>query len=449
MSEREGKGLMVDNAWLEGVAGDLVGEALPAVLIEWKKGLPEALREVCNRIATADGGVWLVGGSVREALLGNPWKDLDLATTLSPDDVLEIFPRALPTGTQYGTVTVRLVDSDMQFEVTTLRSEGSYGDGRRPDEVAFGDSLEEDLSRRDFTINAMAMDLARDILHDPYDGRGDLEEQRLIAVGEAEERLGEDGLRLLRAYRFMDQGKQGVWQPDAALSKALVSCREMLENVSEERVWSEFRRILSGKNAAAILQRMRADGMLSRILPGWDADIALQHLLNAPEADVFACRLVLLASDIPNERWRRLDHDLRALTLSNRDRGRVMDLHRLLNHLPSDLPEYRRYRASVGDLIDAHLAVEEVLHPEASSSVRQTLATLAPLKAGSRPLIDGHVLATATELPSGRRLGRLKEWLYRIQIDQDLANSDEVLALLDVLDWVATDPELWPDTGWP
>ena len=107
--------MMVDNAWLEGVAGDLVGEALPAVLIEWKNDLPEALREVCNRIATADGGVWLVGGSVREALLGNPWKDLDLATTLNPDDVLGIFPRALPTGTQYGTVTVRLVDSDMQF----------------------------------------------------------------------------------------------------------------------------------------------------------------------------------------------------------------------------------------------------------------------------------------------------------------------------------------------
>ncbi|MCS5536170.1 MAG: hypothetical protein NZ802_09985, partial [Candidatus Poseidoniales archaeon] len=147
MSEGEGKGLMADNAWLEGVAGDLDGESLPAALIDWKDDLPEALREVCNRIATADGGVWLVGGSVREAMLGNPWKDLDLATSLNPDVVLQIFPRALPTGAQYGTVTIRLVDSDMQFEVTTLRSEGSYGDGRRPDEVAFGDSLKEDLSR--------------------------------------------------------------------------------------------------------------------------------------------------------------------------------------------------------------------------------------------------------------------------------------------------------------
>jgi|TARA_B100001146_G_scaffold121895_1_gene107062 tRNA nucleotidyltransferase/poly(A) polymerase len=449
MSEGEGKGLMADSAWLEGVASDLEGEALPAALIDWKEDLPEALREVCNRIATADGGVWLVGGSVREAMLGNPWKDLDLATSLNPDVMLQIFPRALPTGAQYGTVTVRLVDSDLQFEVTTLRSEGSYGDGRRPDEIAFGESLKEDLSRRDFTINAMALDLARNVLHDPYGGQEDLGNQCLTAVGDATERLGEDGLRLLRAYRFMDQGKKGVWQPDGDLAKALVSCGQMLKNVSEERVWSEFRKILSGGNAAAILERMRIDGMLSRILPGWDADISIQHLLDAPEADVFACRLVLLASDIPNERWRRLDHDLRALTLSNRDRNRVMNLHRLLNHLPSDLSEYRRYRASVGDLIDAHLAIENALNPQTTESVRQRLTNLAPLKAGSRPLIDGHVLATTTELPFGRRLGRLKEWLYRIQIEQDLANSDEVLALLDVLDWVSTDPELWPDTGWP
>ena len=440
---------MGDNAWLEGIEGDLDGNSLPASLIEWKDDLPEALREVCNRIATAGGGVWLVGGSVREAMLDNPWKDLDLATTLGPDDVLGIFPRALPTGTQYGTVTVRLVDSDLQFEVTTLRSEGSYGDGRRPDEVAFGESLQEDLSRRDFTINAMAIDLARDILHDPYNGQEDLQNQCLTAVGDATERLGEDGLRLLRAYRFMDRGARGIWDPDSELSQALISCGPMIENVSEERVWAEFKRILSGDNAAEVLERMRADGMLSRILPGWDADMSLQHRLHASESDVFACRLVLLASDIPNERWRRLDHDLRALTLSNRDRNRVMDLHRLLTHLPCDLPEYRRYRASVGDLIDAHLAIEEVLRPEAAERVRQELAHLPPLKAGSRPLIDGHVLAAATELPSGRRLGRLKEWLYRIQIEQDLINADEVLALIEVLDWAATDPELWPDTNWP
>ena len=224
MSEGERKVSMGESAWLEGVAGDLEGEALPAALIEWKNTLPEALREVCNRVATEDGGIWLVGGSVREAMLDRPWKDLDLATTLNPDVILDIFPRAIPTGTQFGTVTVRISDSDMQFEITTLRSEGTYGDGRRPDEVAFGDSLEEDLSRRDFTINSMAIDLAREIINEPYDGQGDLQNQCLTAVGDAEERLGEDGLRLLRAYRFMAQGARGIWRPDDQLSKALRSC---------------------------------------------------------------------------------------------------------------------------------------------------------------------------------------------------------------------------------
>ena len=440
---------MAESAWLEGVAGDLVGESLPEALQSWKNDLPEALREVCNRIATVEGGIWLVGGSVREAMLGNPWKDLDLATSLNPDEILEIFPRAIPTGAQYGTVTVRVADSDMQFEVTTLRMEGTYGDGRRPDEVQFGNSLEEDLSRRDFTINAMAIDLARELLYDPYRGVDDLQNMCLNAVGTAEERLGEDGLRLLRAYRFMDRGHNGIWQPDEALSKALITCGHMLENVSEERVWSEFRKILTGENAATVLERMRKDGMLSRILPGWDADIDLQHLLDFTDTDVFACRLVLLSSDIPNERWRRLEHDLRALTLSNHDRNRVMNLHRLLGHLPTDIGEFRRYRAHVGDMVDAHLAVEGVLRPIATSTVREALDALNPLKAGNQPLVDGHLLAATSELPSGRRLGRLKEWLFRIQIEQDLATTEEILTLLDILDWKTTDPESWPDTGWP
>jgi tRNA nucleotidyltransferase/poly(A) polymerase len=449
MTKGPRKGLMAESAWLEGVAGDLVGESLSEALQSWKNDLPEALREVCNRIATVEGGIWLVGGSVREAMLGNPWKDLDLATSLNPDEILEIFPRAIPTGAQYGTVTVRVADSDMQFEVTTLRMEGTYGDGRRPDEVQFGNSLEEDLSRRDFTINAMAIDLARELLYDPYRGVDDLQNMCLNAVGTAEERLGEDGLRLLRAYRFMDRGHNGIWQPDEALSKALITCGHMLENVSEERVWSEFRKILTGENAATVLERMRKDGMLSRILPGWDADIDLQHLLDFADTDVFACRLVLLSSEIPNERWRRLEHDLRALTLSNHDRNRVLNLHRLLGHLPTNIGEFRRYRAHVGDMVDAHLAVEGVLRPIATSTVREALEALNPLKAGNQPLVDGHLLAATSELPSGRRLGRLKEWLFRIQIEQDLATTEEILALLGILDWKTTDPESWPDTGWP
>ena len=144
-----------------------------------------------------------------------------------------------------------------------------------------------------------------------------------------------------------------------------------------------------------------------------------------------------------------MEHDLRALTLSNKERNRVMNLHRLLGYLPTNVAEFRRYRADVGDMIDEHLAIEAVLHPMETSIVRDALLGLDPLRGGDQPLVDGHLLATRSELPAGRRLGRLKEWLFRIQIEQDLTTSEEVLGFLDTLDWKTTDPESWPDAAWP
>ena len=428
---------------------DCPGEPLTESQISWKKDLPRALREVCNRIVTAGGGIWLVGGSVREAMLENPWKDLDLTTTLNPDELVDLFPRSIPTGAQYGTITVRITGSELQFEVTTLRSEGSYGDGRRPSEVTFGQSLLEDLSRRDFTINAMAIDLARNLLHDPYRGVLDLQNQCLTAVGDANERLGEDGLRVLRAYRFMDQNRHGLWEPDDDLTTALITCGIMLEKVSQERLWAEFKRILVGQHAPKILEKMRIDGALSRILPGWDAELQSQFHLKTNEQDVVICRLVLLASDIPAERWRVLDHDMRSLKIPNKERDRVLKLHRILGHLPHDLAECRRYRICVDEDVNAHLDIESAINQRQAEASKALLERSSRPKGGIEPMVDGHLLSSVSQLPSGRRLGRLKEWLYRIQIDQNLANVDEVLALLDILEWKVSNPEDWPEVSWP
>lgn len=440
---------MAEGVWLEGTLADCLGEPLTDAQLLWKNELPDALREVCNRIVTAGGGIWLVGGSVREAMLGNEWKDLDLTTTMKPDEIHELFPRGIPTGAQYGTITVRIADSDLQFEVTTLRSEGSYGDGRRPSEVTFGSSLSEDLSRRDFTINAMAIDLARNLLHDPFEGRLDLQMQRLAAVGEADERLGEDGLRVLRAYRFMDQQIRGIWEPDEKLAQALVSCAVMLENVSQERIWSEFKRILSGINAPQILEKMRNDGVLSRILPGWDADLSPQYRLNTSQQDAVVCRLVLLASEFPQARWRVLDHDMRSLTIPNKERDRVLKIHRIVGKLPTNIEQCRRYRICIDEDVNAHLDIEAALNPQHATGTKQLLENTPMPKGGIEPLVDGHLLSSSSGLPSGRRLGRLKEWLFRNQVDQDLASTEEVLALLDVLDWKSTNPENWPKVDWP
>lgn len=443
------KGLMAEGAWLEGVLADCPSEPLSQDHLVWKNGLPDVLREVCNRVTTAGGGIWLVGGSVREAMLNNPWNDLDLTTTLSPDEIETLFPRSIPTGPQFGTITVRIANSDLQFEVTTLRSEGTYGDGRRPNEVTFGQSLKEDLSRRDFTINAMAIDLARNLLHDPYEGRSDLENQCLKAVGDATARMGEDGLRILRAYRFMDQQSRGIWEPDENLAQALVTCGKMLENVSQERIWSEFNRILKGQNAPLVLERMRKDGLLSRILPGWDAELEHQYELSTTEQDVVACRLVLLALDIPAERWRVLDHDMRSLTIPNVERNRVLKLHRIIGHLPDDSASCRRYRIRVDAEVNAHLDIESALNQSRAESVKSLLEQTQLPKGGVEPIVDGHLLSKISNLPSGRRLGRLKEWLFRLQIDQDLSSAEEVLSLLDILEWQTSNPEDWPEVSWP
>ena len=161
------------------------------------------------------GQAWIVGGWVRESISGKGDTDVDIATTLHPDEVQKIFPRSLMVGAKYGTVCVRLeeeVSGNQIWEVTTLRSDGSYGDGRRPDDVEFGTDIEGDLSRRDFTINAMALEYpyGDDSLIDPFNGREDLLKGVLASVGNPSERISEDGLRILRAFRFMDGGSEGI-----------------------------------------------------------------------------------------------------------------------------------------------------------------------------------------------------------------------------------------------
>src|SRR5688500_5357446 len=159
--------------------------------------------EVCRRLAAAGHQAHVVGGCVRDVLLGRPAKDWDVATSALPDDVQKIFRRTVPTGIAHGTITV-LVGKD-HVEVTTYRGEGAYSDARRPDHVVFGVTLEEDLARRDFTVNALAWDPIGRAVHDPFGGRADVAARVLRAVGAASARFAEDGLRIVRAVRFVAQ----------------------------------------------------------------------------------------------------------------------------------------------------------------------------------------------------------------------------------------------------
>src|SRR3954465_7378239 len=160
---------------------------------------PDALG-ICEHLRNAGKRAWIVGGCVRDSLLGKPISDWDVATDALPKELMKLFPRAIPTGLQHGTVTV--VVRGHHYEITTLRGETTYSDGRRPDAVHFVDDIVADLARRDFTINAIAVDPSDGSLVDPFHGRKDLDSKTIRAVGKAIERFSEDGLRVLRAARF-------------------------------------------------------------------------------------------------------------------------------------------------------------------------------------------------------------------------------------------------------
>lgn len=211
--------------------------------------IPGHVRSVLEALESAGHEAWCVGGCVRDELSGRKPEDWDAATDALPEETLSIFGgRALPTGLKHGTVTVRTPGGPV--EVTTYRLDGAYHDHRRPDSVTFTRSLEEDLARRDFTVNAMALNL-RGEPRDPFGGRADLERQVLRCVGEPDRRFEEDALRILRGLRFAAVLGLEIESETAA---AIRRNREGLRDIAAERIQVELFKLLPGERAAEVLR---------------------------------------------------------------------------------------------------------------------------------------------------------------------------------------------------
>ncbi len=223
---------------------------------------PGPVMEIVATLRAAGGQAWLVGGAVRDVLLGRPVHDWDLATDLLPERVQAFFPRTYEVGLRFGTVSV--LEANTPYEVTTFRSDGIYSDARRPDTVRFTLRLEEDLVRRDFTVNALAYDPIEDRLVDPTGGLGDLEAGLVRAVGDAGERFREDGLRLLRAVRFAAQLE---FEIEAGTYRGLVLSGRRIERISSERVREELDKLLGAPRPGAWLDLLHETGLLRRVLP--------------------------------------------------------------------------------------------------------------------------------------------------------------------------------------
>lgn len=238
-----------------------------------KAAIPRPVTKLCQRLHEGGHKSWLVGGAIRDELLDalgqssaehgerhrNDW---DIATTARPEQVMALFRRVIPTGVQHGTVTV-LIDGG-QYEVTTLRGETTYSDGRRPDSVYFVDDITADLARRDFTINAIAYDPLEDRLIDPFDGVRDLLQRRLRAVGNPAERFAEDGLRVLRAARFVATLEVEL-DPDTA--RAIQPSLDSYRKVSAERIRDEWMKTMKAARPSRAFEVMREHGLLAITAP--------------------------------------------------------------------------------------------------------------------------------------------------------------------------------------
>ncbi len=205
---------------------------------------------------------WVVGGSIRDIIMGKEPNDYDVATNATPEKVMKLFRRVIPTGIKHGTVTV-LIDNH-SIEVTTFRKDGKYIDGRRPVNVSFASTIYEDLSRRDFTINGIAYNPITDEIVDPFNGINDINNKIIRTIGDPVERFSEDGLRCYRACRF---SSQLGFKIEENTFEAIEKCLDIASKISEERIRDEIIKIIQSPKPSVGFECMRKSGLLQLTIP--------------------------------------------------------------------------------------------------------------------------------------------------------------------------------------
>ena len=281
--------------------------------------LPEEVKDCLERLEKAGFSAYVVGGCVRDALLGLSPHDYDLCTGATPEQTKQVFAgeNLVLAGEKHGTVGV--VTAGGVVEITTFRTEGGYRDGRHPGWVAFAPRVEDDLARRDFTVNAMAFSPSRGLI-DPFGGRQDLENRVLRAVGEPERRFQEDALRILRGARFAVC--YGL-RPQEETLRAMASRRELLARISAERIFSELNRLLLQIRAEELLT---FEPILTQVLPELAPTVGFDQHSPHHAYDLFTHTAYVTAAVPPDPalRWAALLHDVgkvSAFTLDENGRG--------------------------------------------------------------------------------------------------------------------------------
>lgn len=392
--------------------------------------------EVVRELRAAGHEAWFVGGCVREMLLQHLPKDYDVTTDADPDRVEELFDHVVEVGRRFGVMTV--VREGVHVEVATFRTETSYSDGRRPDSVEFS-TAEEDVSRRDFTINALLYDPIREEIVDHVGGRADLQAGIVRTVGDPEQRFREDHLRLLRAVRFTARFGFAL---DPATEAAVRLLAPKVAVVSPERIHDELERMLLDPNRAQAVDLLQQLGLLAVILPGVAAERPFERVI---------ARLAALPSRVPaTVAWAtllgggveavELDELLVRLRFSTRDRKAVEALVKRRDEPQrlgeSSLAARRRFLAD--DLRDDLLLVAEAFARSVKGELEflqlagRELATLG--ESLPEPFVTGADLR-AMNLAPGPDYARLLGLMLDEQLEGLLPDRESALVRLrEVLD---------------
>ncbi len=406
---------------------------------------PKAI-EVCRMLQEKGFQAYLVGGCVRDLLMGATPKDWDIATNAKPQQVKEVFPKTYDTGLQHGTITVSMGPTVADhFEVTTYRTEGEYSDGRRPDYVAFVDNIAEDLSRRDLTINAIAYDPVNDKIVDPFGGAKDLENKVIKAVGNPNDRFAEDGLRTMRVARFA--ARLG-FQVDPATEDAISQNLETLSKVSKERMRDELTKTLMTKSpsvglnillktgALGTLGSAFADAVVASTFPAIDASrgsmetkmAILLHKLSVPQTE--AALRDLKFSNVEVKKILFLQLALQELTKFNADPS-PLGARKFLAFVKNNGPE--GFEKSLAEFVD----FAQSLHLPGLDTLKGLLTE----KSISKKELDisGNDLIAQLGMKPGPRIKQVLDALYNeVLQNPDLNEKGKLLELAKKFETTAT-----------
>ena len=382
----------------------------------------EPARPVLQKIETAGYEAYFVGGCVRDTILGDPIHDIDIATSAYPSEIKAIFKRTVDTGIQHGTVMI--LDHGTGYETTTFRTESGYQDYRRPDKVTFVRSLKDDLKRRDFTINALAMKEDGTVI-DLFNGLSDLQNQIIKAVGNPEERFHEDALRMMRAVRFASKLDFNI--EDATL-KSITDNGKLLTNIAIERIEVEFSKLLLGSNPPKGLQYF-IDTNLYQYCPNLiNYKDALQKLADAHNWSIIKNK---------QQAWSVLIY---ALQLT--DRGKITSFMKQWK-LPNDLINHVQKVIKLVDKIKQDHVDNLALFEAGIDAVKSAVIVAKffgwphhdlvdqfdrlPIQDSHQLAVNGGNLIQQAGIKPGPELGKIISQLQRMVVNGQLPNNTEVL----------------------